>query len=146
MINEAGNTEVQVFLSWTAVYLIFFIGIYFIQTGIVWFSKRARQHKITPPIAKDILNPRTTKSKIPFFILIFAMTGFMEAILKYKEGFGAEALFTFGAISVFFIYLMMLATLPKEKFRDVFLILMGGLLAVFLTHYITSLLIIEGFI
>jgi len=146
MINQSGSTEVQVFLSWTAVYLIIFIGVFFIQSGIVWASKRARKHKITPSIAKDILNPRTTKSKIPTFILLFAVTGFMEAYLKYKEGFDAEALFSFGAISVFFIYLIMLATLPKEKFRDIFLILMGGLLSVFLTHYITSILILEGLI
>jgi len=144
MINQSGNTEVQVFLSWTAVYLIIFIGVLFVQSGIVWASKRGRKHKITPPIVKDILNPRTTKTKIPFFILLFAMTGFMEAYLRIVEGFDAEALFSFGAISVFFIYLTMLATLPKEKSRDAFLILMGGLLAVFLVHYISSIILIDS--
>lgn len=139
------NTEIHVILSWTAIYLIFFIIIHFIQTMFLWGAKRARQNKNMPDIGKNLLDPRVVKMKIPFFIMLFALTGVMEAYLKYVEGFTNEMLFSFGAMSIFFIYLVMLVTIRTDKFRTFFMILMGGLLAVFLAHYVASILIIEYF-
>lgn len=139
------NTEIHVILSWTAIYLILFIIIHFIQTMLIWSAKRARQNRNMPDVGKKLLDPRVVKMKVPFFIMLFALTGVMEAYLKHVEGFTNEMLFSFGAMSIFFIYLVMLVTIRTDQFRIFFLILMGGLLAVFLAHYVASILIIEYF-
>lgn len=143
LVNAQANTEMHVILSWTAIYLILFIIIHFIQTMLLWGAKHARNARNMPETGKRLLDPRVIRMKVPFFILLFAITGVLEAYFKYVEGFSSEMLFTFGAMSIFFIYLVMLVTIRTDQFRTFFMILMGGLLAVFFAHWITSLILIE---
>lgn len=146
----AASNEVTFLLSWTAVYLLIFIGISLIQSGIILARKRAKKYVDTKPKQSPIfkpvrrmLDPNVIWMKVPFFILLFAVTGVLEAYLRYVEGASDESLFTFGAISVFFIYLAMLALVREDRFTVTFSILMGGLLAVFVAHYVTSLILID---
>ena len=133
-------------LSIAGFYLLFFIFIHAIEISIIELTKRARHRKGRSKGSKamqQFLDPRRTRSKIPIYVVLFAVIGLLEAYLEVIEGWTVDGLMTIAAVLIFLIYLLMMATIRMSNYKLFFSILSMGLLVVFVANYVGVMIFTE---
>ena len=131
-------------LSIGGLYLLFFMVVRAIEISIIGFSKHIRQRKTRnrgsniargTKMAQTFLDPRKSRSKIPIYMILFAIVGFTEAYLKVVEGMLPDDLMIVLAFMIFLIYLLMATTIRSGNHRLFYSIMAMGFLVIFITNY-----------
>lgn len=140
------SDNIELPVIWGAVYLIIFIGIQLLQTALRYGRKRGKKYvdskkgnQFYYEAPRRLLDPNVIWIKVPFFIMLFATIGIAEAHLRINIGATDADLFSFAAMGVFFIYLIMILTIRVDREQVYFSIMMGGLLALTVAYILASI-------